>query len=52
MNFEVTKVTYSTYSCTISGLSRKMMKMNGRNSAEYQFLEKRDIKVILEIDFK
>ena len=37
INFDVTKVTYSTYSCTISGMSREMMKMDGRDSAEYQF---------------
>ena len=32
-----TKVTYNTYSCAISGMSREMMKMDGRDSAEYQF---------------
>ena len=36
-NFNVTKVAYSMYSCTISGMSREMMKMDGRDSAEYQF---------------
>ena len=35
--FDATKVTYNMYSCTISGMSREMMKMEGRNSAEYQF---------------
>ena len=35
--FDATKGTHSTYSCTISGMSREMMKMDGRNSAEYQF---------------
>ena len=40
------------YSCTISGMSREMMKMDGRDSAEYQFWSKRDITVILEFDFK
>ena len=35
MNFDETKVTYSKYSCTISGMGREMMKMDGRNSAEY-----------------
>ena len=30
------KVTYNTYSCTISGMSREMMEMDGRVSAEYQ----------------
>ena len=34
------------YSCTISGMSREMMKMDGRGSAEYQIWEKRDIRVI------
>ena len=37
MNFDATEVTHSTYSCTISGMSREMMKMDGRDSAEYQF---------------
>ena len=36
-NFDVTKVTYNTYSCAISGMSIEMMKMGGRDSAEYQF---------------
>ena len=36
MIFDATKVTYSTYSCTISGMSREMMKMDGRDSAECQ----------------
>ena len=40
------------YSCTISGMSREMMTMDGRDSAEYQFWSKRDITVILEFDFK
>ena len=46
------KVIYNTYSCAISGMSREMMKMDGRDSAEYQFWQKRDIMVILEFDFK
>ena len=29
-----------------------MMKMDGRNSAEYQIWEKRDIMVIIGFDFK
>ena len=37
MNFDATKVTYSTYSYTISGMSREMMKKDDRDSAEYQF---------------
>ena len=35
--FDATKSAYSMYSCTISGMSREMMKMDGRDSAEYQF---------------
>ena len=34
--FDATKVTYNTYSCAISGMSREMMKMDSRDSAEYQ----------------
>ena len=34
--FDTTKVTYNKYSCTISGMSRDMMKMDVRDSAEYQ----------------
>ena len=34
--FYATKVTYNTYSCAISGMSREMMKMDGRDSAEYE----------------
>ena len=47
--FDVTKVTYNTYSCAISGMSRKMMKMDGRDNAECQNWEKKDINVILEL---
>ena len=50
MIFDATKVTYNTYSCTISGMSREMMKMVGRDSAEYQNWEKNDIDVILKFD--
>ena len=46
MNFDTTKVTYNTYSCAISGMSREMMKMDGRDRAECQNWEKRDINVI------
>ena len=49
MNFDVTKVTYNMYSCAISGMSREIMKMDGRNSVECQNWKKRDIIVILEI---
>ena len=31
--YDATKVTYSMYSCTISGMSREIMKMDGRGSA-------------------
>ena len=41
------KVTYNMYSCLISGLSREIMKMNCRDSAECQNWEKRDIMVII-----
>ena len=34
------------YSYTISGMSREIMVMDGLDSAEYRFWEKRDIKVI------
>ena len=33
---DVTKVTYNTYSCVISGMSKEMMKTDGRDSAECQ----------------
>ena len=49
MIFIAKKVIYDTYSCTISGMSREMMKMDGRGSAECQNWEKRDIMVIFEI---
>ena len=39
----MTKVTYNTYSCAISGMSREMIKMDGRDSAECKNWEKRDI---------
>ena len=34
--FDETKGTYSMYSCTISGMSREMMKMDDRDTAECQ----------------
>ena len=40
---DATKVTYNTYSCAIRGMSRESMKMDGRNSAECQNWEKKDI---------
>ena len=45
--FDATKVTYNMYSCLISGMSREIMKMDFRNSAECQNWEKRDIMVII-----
>ena len=35
--FYAKKGTDSMYSCTISGMSRKIMKMDDRGSAEHQF---------------
>ena len=46
--FDTTKVTYNTYSCAISGMSREMMKIDGRDSAECQNWEKNDKMGILE----
>ena len=40
---DATKVTYNVYSCAISGMSREMMKMNGRDRVECQNLENNDI---------
>ena len=40
------------YSCTISGMSREMMKMDGRDGVEYQIWEYKDIMVIFKFDFK
>ena len=34
--FDATKATYNTYSRAISDVSREIMKMEGRDSAEYQ----------------
>ena len=52
MIFDVTKITYNTYSCAISGMSREMIKMDGRDRAECQNWEKRDINVIFRKVFK
>ena len=43
------KVTNNKYSCVISGMSREMMKMDGRDIAECQNWEKNDVNVIFEI---
>ena len=48
--FDSTKVTYNMYSCAISGLSREMMNLDGRDSAEYQNWEKKDIDGIIGFD--
>ena len=48
--FDATKVTYDMYSCAISGMSREMMKMDDRDSAEYQNWEKKDIDGIIGFD--
>ena len=40
MIFDATKVTYNMYSYAISGMSREMMKMDDRDSAECQNWEK------------
>ena len=49
MIFVATKVIYDTYSCTISGMSREMVEIDGRNSVECQNWEKRDKMVTLEV---
>ena len=41
--FDVTKVTYNTYSCSISGMSRESTKMDDRDSFECQNWENNDI---------
>ena len=43
MIFDATKITYNTHSCAISGMSREMMKMDGRDSVECQNWEKKDM---------
>ena len=34
MIIDAKKVTYNTYSCAMSGMSRETMKMDGRDNAE------------------
>ena len=41
--FDATKITYNKYLCAISGMGRKMMKMDGRDSAECQNWRKKGI---------
>ena len=50
--FEATKVTYNTYSCAISGMSREMMNMDGRDGAECQNWEKNGHNGHLRVWFK
>ena len=50
MVFDATKVTYNKYSCSISGMSKESMKMDGRDSAECQDWEKKDIDGIIGFD--
>ena len=49
MIFDATKVTYNTYACAISGMSRKMMKMDDRDSAECQTGKRMDKMVSLNL---
>ena len=49
MIFDATKVTYNTYSCVMSGMSRESMKMDDRDSTERQNWKKKDINVIFGI---
>ena len=42
--FDVKKITYIMYLCAISGMSREMMEMDGRDSAECQNWEKKGCK--------
>ena len=46
--FDAMKVTYNTYSCAISGMSRDSIKMDGRGSVECQKWENKDIMVMIE----
>ena len=46
MVFDVTKITYNMYSCAINGMSREMMEMDGRDSAECQNWEKNGCKCL------
>ena len=46
--FDVTKVTYNTYSCAMSGMSREITTMDGQDSAECQNWENKDMDGILK----
>ena len=50
MIFDAPKVTYNMYSYDISGMSREIMKIDDRDSAECQNWEKRDKIGIIGID--
>ena len=50
MIFDAMKVTYNKYSCAISGMSREIWKMDGRDSPKSQNWEKKDEMVFFEID--
>ena len=50
MIFDAKKVAYNTYACDISGMSRKMMKMDDRDSAESQNWEKKGQNGLFEFD--
>ena len=50
MIFDSTKVTYNAYSCVISGMSRLMMKIDGRGRAECQNWEIKGVMVIMGFD--
>ena len=49
MIFDTTKVIYNMHSYAISGISREIIKMDGRDSVECQNWEKSDITGINEI---
>ena len=40
--FDAKKVTYNTYSCAISGMSKEMIKMDGRDSVKCQNWERKE----------
>ena len=43
MNCDVTKVTYNMYTCYTCFMSRKMIKMDGRDSAKFRKSKLRDM---------
>ena len=48
--FDVKKIIYNMYSCAISGMSREMMEMDGRDSAKCQKSKLRDKMDIIKFD--